>query len=191
MLGTGACWGGGSAGGPVARAGALLVALLGRLVATAPAMDLFVFAEHALVAAVVLGEADPAQLIERVRESDFGDPTAGLLFETCRGVPPSRLATLGQDLPALLRARGVLRGDGYPMRELLDWLPELPVPAHPQPWAAMVVTGSLQRVVQQAGARLAQVSDGGAGVAVWAGRRPRAAPAAELAGRGGLHRPGM
>jgi hypothetical protein len=115
-------------------------------------------AEHALVAALVLGQADPADLSGRIRASDFTDPAAGLLFDVAMDASPEGSATLGQDLPRLLRARGALRGDGYPLRELLDWLPALPVPAHPGPWAALVVAGSVGRVVGQCGMRLMQTS---------------------------------
>lgn len=116
-------------------------------------------AEHALVAALVLGEAAPADLSGRLRASDFTDPVAALLFDVAMDAPPQARETLGQDLPRLLRARGALRSDGYPLREMLDWLPQLPVPAHPEPWAALVVAGSVGRVVGQCGMRLMQASE--------------------------------
>ena len=116
-------------------------------------------AEHALVAALVLGQADPAELSGRIRASDFTAPAAALLFQVAMDAPLQVRETLGQDLPGLLRARGALRGDGYPLREMLDWLPHVPVPTHPEPWATLVVAGSVSRVVGQCGVRLMQVSE--------------------------------
>ncbi|MCW2599483.1 MAG: helicase DnaB [Frankiales bacterium] len=114
-------------------------------------------AEHALVAALVMGAADPAELSGRLRPSDFSDPAAGLLYGTILQAP----AASGPrgDLPQLLRARDALRSDGYPVSELLGWLPQLPVPAHPDPWATLIVSGSLARQVSQSGSRLVQVSE--------------------------------
>ncbi len=116
-------------------------------------------AEHALIAALMLGAADPAELSGRVRGSDFTDPAAGLLFEVVMDAPSRQRAGLGQDLPRLLRARGQLRGDGYPLRQMLEWLPHLPVPARPRPWAGLVVAASISRVVGQCGVRLMQASE--------------------------------
>src|SRR5690348_13677253 len=48
-------------------------------------------AEHALVAALVLGQANPADLSGRLSGRDFYDPAAGLIFDTvlraARGMP--------------------------------------------------------------------------------------------------------
>ena len=63
-------------------------------------------------------------------------------------------------LPSLLRASGELRGDGYPIRPLLGWLPEVSVPAHPEAWSALVVASALGRQVEAAGMRLRQVACG-------------------------------
>ena len=116
-------------------------------------------AEHALIAALVLGAADPAEFSGRVRGGDFTDPAAGLLFEVVMDAPSRQLAGLGEGLPRLLRAREQLRGDGYPLRQMLEWLPRLPVPARPGPWAGLVVAASVSRVVGQCGVRLMQASE--------------------------------
>ena len=118
-------------------------------------------AEHALVAALVLGQADPAELSGRLSGRDFYDPAAGLIFDTVlqaardRSGPPIEALP---ELPAMLRAAGELRSDGYPIRPLLDWLPTVSVPAHPQAWSALVVASALGRQVDAAGIRLCQVS---------------------------------
>ena len=137
-------------------------------------------AEHALVAALVLGHADPAELSGRLTTRDFFDPAAGLIFETVmtgaaggRPVDPVSLA-------ALLRAAEQLRGDGYPIRPLLDWLPTVSVPAHPQAWGALVVASSLTRQVEAAGVRLGQASDGYRDL-VWGAGRVLAVAAAQRA----------
>jgi hypothetical protein len=114
------------------------------------------------VAALVLGQADPAQLSGRLSGRDFYDPAAGLIFDTVLAAPrtagaPHELVTA---LPALLRAAGELRGDGYPIRPLLDWLPSVSVPAHPEAWSALVVASALGRQVDAAGVRLQQVACG-------------------------------
>lgn len=114
-------------------------------------------AERALVTALVLGGADPADLSGRLRVSDFTDPAAGLIFETIMDGPAGRRSV--QELPRLLARRGALRSDGYPVRELLEWMPTTPTPAHPQAWAALVVAGSTGRLVEQAGIRLVQACD--------------------------------
>ncbi|MCW2667317.1 MAG: uncharacterized protein JWN57_2279 [Frankiales bacterium] len=112
-------------------------------------------AEHALVAALVLGAADPRDLSGRLRPSDFIDPAAGVLFEVA--LQASRSArSLAEGLPVLLREGGRLRSDGYPVSELLEWLPRVPSPAHPQAWATLVVAGAIGRQVRASGDRLQQ-----------------------------------
>jgi hypothetical protein len=59
----------------------------------------------------------------------------------------------------LLRRQGVLRSDGYPLSELLGWMPQVPTPAHPTAWAALVVAGSLARQVEASGVRLVQCAE--------------------------------
>jgi hypothetical protein len=138
-------------------------------------------AERALVAALVMGQADPAELSGRLRSSDFTDPAAGACFAAALGRTGAAGAVL--DLPELLRSRGVLRSDGYPIRELLEWLPSLPVPTHPEAWATLVVAGSMGRVVQACGTRLVQVTDG------WDLARPEAGRVLTMAAaqRAALH----
>ena len=115
-------------------------------------------AERALITSLILGDADPAELKGRLRASDFADPAAALLFEAALASGRAGGAT-GQELPALLRRQGVLRGDGYPLSELLSWMHRVPTPAHPTAWAALVVAGSLARQVQASGVRLLQCAE--------------------------------
>jgi hypothetical protein len=140
-------------------------------------------AEHALVAALVLGQAEPADLSGRLAGRDFFDPAAGLIFDTiltaARAGRGTDAAGRFTQLPSMLRAAGELRSDGYPIRPLLDWLPTVSVPAHPQAWAALVVASALGRQVEAAGLRLRQAANAygdlpwGAGrvLAVAAGQR--------------------
>lgn len=114
-------------------------------------------AERALVTALALGEVDPAELSGRLRVSDFTDPAVGLIYEAIMDAPAGRRSV--EELPRLLARRGTLRSDGYPVRELLDWMPTTPTPVHPQAWAALVVAGSTRRLVEQAGIRLVQACD--------------------------------
>jgi hypothetical protein len=129
---------------------------LGRRLAHNPELE----AEHALVAALVLGHASPADLSGRVTGQDFVDPAAGLIFTTVMNAAGSGRRMDPAALPALLRASGELRGDGYPIRPMLDWLPSVSVPAHPDAWGALVVAGALTRQVEAAGVRLQQASSG-------------------------------
>jgi hypothetical protein len=111
-------------------------------------------AERALVAALVMGQADPADLAGRLHPLDFTDPAAGACYAAALEHRTAGGPVL--DLPDRLRQRAALRSDGYPIRELLDWLPSLSVPAHPEAWAALVVAGSMGRVVHACGTRLVQ-----------------------------------
>jgi hypothetical protein len=134
------------------------VALLGRAARTVAVMESFRAAERALVAALLLGEASAADLSGRVLPSDFTDPAAGACFAALY-----ERAGLGSltppNLAALLRCRGVLRPDGYPLSRVLDWLPSTPAPAHPEAWATLVVAGSLARLVRAGGDRIVQAAD--------------------------------
>lgn len=143
-------------------------------------------AERALVAALVMGQADPAELSGRLRSSDFTDPAAGACFAAVLGRTGAAGAVV--DLPELLRSRGVLRSDGYPIRELLEWLPSLPLPTHPEAWATLVVAGSVGRVVQACGTRLLQVTDGWELARPEAGRVLTVAAAQRAALHGALRR---
>jgi replicative DNA helicase len=113
-------------------------------------------AERALVAALVMGEVDPTELSGRLHPLDFTDPAASACYAAA--LAHGRCGPL-TDLPQVLRNGGALRSDGYPISELLAWLPTLPVPAHPQTWAALVIAGSLGRVVHACGTRLLQAVD--------------------------------
>jgi hypothetical protein len=115
-------------------------------------------AERAVVAALALGLMDAREFAGRLHPSDFTDPAAGECFAAALESPLP--ASSPHVLPELLRRRGRLRGDGYPVRELLEWLPLLPAPVHPEAWATLIVAGSLGRVVQACGLRLEQVASG-------------------------------
>ncbi|MDP3713733.1 MAG: DnaB-like helicase N-terminal domain-containing protein [Mycobacteriales bacterium] len=119
-------------------------------------MEHFRAAERALVSALVLGNADRLELSGRLRESDFTDPAAAVLFRVAMDAERPIAAA---DLPAALQRQGLLRRDGYPLSELLDWLPRLPVPVHPEAWATLIVAGTVGRQVNAAGVRLLQAVD--------------------------------
>jgi replicative DNA helicase len=121
-------------------------------------MEHFRAAERALASALVLGAADPRDLAGRVRASDFTDPAAGVLFELAVQASGSA-RSLAQELPALLRQEGRLRQDGYPISQLLDWLPQLPAPVHAEAWATLVVAGAIGRQVRASGDRLQQSAE--------------------------------
>jgi hypothetical protein len=113
-------------------------------------------AERAVVAALALGLTDVREFAGRLHPADFTDPAAGECFAAAMEAPlPVQSSYV---LPELLLRRGRLRGDGYPVRELLEWLPLLPAPVHPEAWATLIVAGSLGRVLQAAGLRLEQVA---------------------------------
>lgn len=116
-------------------------------------------AERALVASLVLGQADPAELSGRLRPSDFTDPAASVLFEVALSARGSDGVGWGAELPRILRRQGLLRRDGYPISQLLEWMPRLPVPVHPEAWATLVVAGSLARQVHASGVRILQSVD--------------------------------
>lgn len=215
-----------------ARAGALLVALLGRLVATVAAWISSCSPStrwsRRWCWVRPTGGAGRARAGERLRGSD-----GWAVVREVSGGAAAAAGDVGAGPARAVARAGVLRGDGSPLRELPDWLPGLPAPAHPQPWAAMVLTGRCSawcsrlgraggepagfvagraapaRPCTAAPARSARrgrpstlgrtwgagrgrgpAGGGGAGVAVRAGRRSRASPAVELAGRGGFHDPG-
>jgi hypothetical protein len=122
-------------------------------------MDLSRAAETALVSALVLGEADPADLSGRLRPGDFTDPAAAVMFEVALGAGRSGALKAGVDLPRLLQAQGLLRRDGYPISSLLEWMPRLPTPVHPEAWGTLIVAGALARQVHASGVRLLQSVD--------------------------------
>ena len=122
-------------------------------------MDLSRAAEAALVSALVLGEADPADLSGRLRPGDFTDPAAAVMLEVALGAGRSGGLEAGVDLPRLLQAQGLLRRDGYPISSLLEWLPRLPTPVHAEAWATLIVAGALARQVHASGVRLLQSVD--------------------------------
>lgn len=68
-------------------------------------------------------------------------------------------AVTADELPVLLRQHGQLRQDGYPLSRLLEWLPQLPTPVHPDAWATLVVAGAVGRQVRASGDRLQQHAD--------------------------------
>jgi replicative DNA helicase len=132
--------------------------LLGWSLTSVPGMEHFRAAERALASALVLGAADPRELAGRLRPSDFTDPAAGVLFEVALQASGSA-RSLAQELPALLRQEGQLRQDGYPISQLLDWLPQLPTRVHPEAWATLVVAGAIGRQVRASGDRLQQSAE--------------------------------
>ena len=101
-------------------------------------MDLSRAAERALVSALVIGEADPTDLSGRLRPEDFTDPAAALLFEAALDTGRSGGLKAVADLPRVLRAQGALRRDGYPISPLLEWMPRLPAPAHPEAYGVFM-----------------------------------------------------
>lgn len=136
-----------------------VVAILGGWRPTVPVMDSYRAAEQALVSALVLGEADPADLSGRLRPGDFTDPAAAVLFEVALGAGRSGGPKAGVDLPRLLQTHGLLRRDGYPISPLLEWMPRVPAPVHPEAWATLIVAGTLTRQVHASGVRLLQSVD--------------------------------
>jgi hypothetical protein len=122
-------------------------------------MDLSRAAERALVSALVLGEADPTDLSGRLQPGDFTDPAAAVLFEATLAAGRSGGLKAVADLPQVLRGQGELRRDGYPISPLLEWMPRLPVPVHPEAWATLIVSGALTRQVHASGVRLLQSVD--------------------------------
>src|SRR5688572_26739540 len=110
-------------------------------------MDLSRAAEAVLVSALVLGGADPADRSAGVRPGDFTDPAAAVMFEVALGAGRSAGPKAVADLPQVLRAEGLLRRDGYPISSLLEWIPRLPTPVHPEAWATLIVAGALARQV--------------------------------------------
>jgi replicative DNA helicase len=143
-------------------------------------------AERALVAALVMGQVEPSELAGRLHPLDFTDPAAGACYAAALDAPAT--AGLVLDLPERLRRRAALRPDGYPISELLEWLPALPVPAHPEAWATLVIAGAMGRVVQACGTRLVQATVDPAGVRSEAGRVLTMAAAQRAALHGALRR---
>lgn len=143
-------------------------------------------AERALVAALIMGQVDPADLAGRLHPLDFTDPAAGACYAAA--LDHRSAGTPVVDLPDRLRRHSQLRSDGYPIRELLDWIPTLPVPAHPEAWATLVVAGSMGRVVHACGTRLVQSSVGHEGSRVEAGRVLTVAAAQRATLHGALRR---
>jgi len=114
-------------------------------------------AEQALVAGLVLEPHRLAEVSAIVCRADFGSPVCQQLFG--RLVEASSFGT--ERLPDVLRHHGELRGDGYPLSQLLQWFDLVP-PASPLPaYARLVVEGAVCRRVQQAGLRLVQMSQRG------------------------------
>ncbi len=148
-------------------------------------MESCIAAERALVAAVVLRDVDPSELVGRLTSADFADPAAAALFEQAQSHPGRRLEV---ELPGLLRRHGLLRSDGYPISRLLEWIPAVPSPAQPQAWVALVVAGSLARQVQACGVRLEQAADSAAATDRGAGRVLAVAAAQRAALHTGLRR---
>lgn len=122
-------------------------------------MEHFRAAERALVTALVLGHADPADFAGWVGPADFTDPAAGVLLEAVMQSGAGKWAP--EELPAVLQRRGLLRRDGYPISHLLEWMPKLPVPIHAEAWATLVVAGTLGRQVHASGVRLQQSAEAG------------------------------
>ena len=143
-------------------------------------------AERALVAALVMGQVHPADLSGRLHPLDFTDPAAAACFAAALDLRSSGSPMV--DLPDRLRRRAQLRSDGYPIRELVDWIPSLPVPAHPEAWATLVVASSMARVVSACGTRLVQSTLGHDGSRVEAGRVLAVAAAQRATLHGSLRR---
>jgi replicative DNA helicase len=104
-----------------------------------------------------VGAVDPRDLAGRLRPADFTDPAAGAVFETA--LRAGSVRPLADELPALLRQQGILRPDGYPISHLLEWMPRLPNPVHPEAWATLIVAAGIGRQVRASGDRLQQYAD--------------------------------
>jgi hypothetical protein len=153
-------------------------AFLERWARTLPGMEHFRAAERAFVAALTMGDADRSDFAGRLWDSDFTDPAAATLFSVAMDVDSPVAAS---ELPVVLQRRGLLRQDGYPLSEFLDWLPRLPVPVHPEAWATLIVAGTLGRQVNACGERLLQAADAGRD-GVWPPGKVLALAAAQRAG---------
>src|SRR5947209_11051927 len=113
-------------------------------------------AEQSLVALLALEPARVGEVSGWLSPSDFGIPAAALLY--------GRLLELGDGqaepgaLLAALRARGEVRGDGFPVSALMRWWDAMPAPGHPVAWGRLVVEGKVARQLSAAGVRLVQVA---------------------------------
>lgn len=114
-------------------------------------------AEQALVAGLVLEPHRLAEVAGIVGPADFGSPVCGLLFGRLR----DGMRAGAEGLPDLLRERGELRGDGYPLNRLVQWFDLVPPVASLPEYARLVVDGAVCRRVRQAGERLVQVAQTG------------------------------
>lgn len=116
-------------------------------------------AEQALVAVLALEPARVREVWGWLSPADFGVPPAALIFARLLELQTSgRCDPAG--LPELLRSRGELRGDGYPMSLLLRWWDTAPAPGHVAAYGRLVVAGQVARQLTAAGVRLVQVAEG-------------------------------
>ena len=130
-----------------------------RLLRWLPRVDDVRLAEQALVAALALEPARLGEVAGWLTPADFGVPAAGLLF--ARQLDLHALGDRGPAaLPRLLRGRGELRPDGYPLSALLRWCDQTPAPALVAAYGRLVVEGQVARLLTAAGTRLGQAGVG-------------------------------
>ena len=117
-------------------------------------------AEQALVGLLALDPGRVGEVAGWLSPSDFAVPAAGLLFARLLELHASGRHEPGA-LLELLRARGELRRDGYPVSALMRWWDTTPVPGQPAAYGRLVVAGQVARQLNAAGVRLVQVACSG------------------------------
>jgi replicative DNA helicase len=150
-------------------------------------------AERSLVSALVLSPVRLREVAGWLVPSDFAVPAAGLLYGRMLELEASGRWD-ASSLLRLLRDRGDLRRDGYPVSALVGWFDATP-PSPPLPtYGRLVVEGRVARQLKAVGVRLVQVAEtGGPARALLAVRAQRAVVAGlarELARLPGDRRPG-
>ncbi len=113
-------------------------------------------AERALVAGLVLEPARLAEVSGWLRPQDFDLPVCALVYRRLLDLHHGAGRVDPAGLVGLLRGRGELRRDGYPIVQVSGMFDGVPVPARLPVYAGVVVGGGLARQVSAAGRRLEQ-----------------------------------